>query len=42
MTPEPIMNDNIAEFPSTICCFSDTRFLQDCLNKDKNTFLKTC
>lgn len=35
------MSDNIAEFPSTICCCSDTLFPQDCLNKDKNAFLKT-
>lgn len=41
MTPEPIMSDNTAEFPSTICCFSDMLFLQDYLNKDKNVFLKT-
>lgn len=38
MTPEQIMIYNIAEFPSTICCFSDMPFLQDCLNAYKKCF----
>lgn len=40
MTPEPITNDNIAEFSITNCCLTDMFFPQDYLNKGKNICLK--